>query len=253
MISAPGSATLRHTSPERGVAGRPFGAITTVMSENQRAFFRIDAVVPVVVHRLDRDGNAWDEFPGETVDLSAGGLLLSAREYVPTGHPIEIVLSSTLPPLELRSRARIVRSWRTAAGEWLSGVCFERLGSQAERDLVRFCFLKEREMAERVSNVRIDIAIPARLRRSDHSVHRTSTVNICADGARVTATWDAVRDEEITISFSEDWFGRELSLLARVGRRDERGFDLEFCEPTRADRAAINQLIMAEERRRRAA
>jgi hypothetical protein len=38
-----------------------------------------------------------------------------------------------------------------------------------------------------------------------------------------------------------------------VGRRDERGFDLEFCDPSRADRAAINQLIMAEERRRRVA
>ncbi|HEX5559959.1 MAG TPA: PilZ domain-containing protein [Gaiellales bacterium] len=223
------------------------------MSENQRAFFRIDAVVPVVVHRVDRDGIAWDEFPGETVDLSAGGLLLSAGEYVPTGQAIEVVISSTEPPLDLRSRARIVRSWRTTTGEWLSGVCFERLASQAERDLVKFCFLKEREMAERVSNVRIDIAIPARLERSDRSVHRASTLNICADGARVTAPWDADRDEEVTISFSEDWFGRALSIRARVGRRDERGFDLEFCDPTRADRAAINQLIMAEERRRRVA
>ena len=125
--------------------------------------------------------------------------------------------------------------------------------SQAERDLVKFCFLKEREMAERVSNVRIDIAIPARIERGDRSVHRASTLNICADGARVTAPWDADRDEEVTISFSEDWFGRALSIRARVGRRDERGFDLEFCDPTRADRAAINQLIMAEERRRRVA
>jgi PilZ domain-containing protein len=172
------------------------------MSENQRAFFRIDAVVPVVVHRLDRDGIAWDEFTGETVDLSAGGLLLSAGEYVPTGQAIEVVVSSTVPPLELRSRARVVRSWRTTTGEWLSGVCFERLGSQAERDLVKFCFLKEREMAERVSNVRIDIAIPARIERGDRSVHRASTLNICADGARVTAPWDADRDEEVTISFS---------------------------------------------------
>jgi PilZ domain len=223
------------------------------MSENQRAFFRIDAVVPVVVHRLDREGIAWDEFSGETVDLSAGGLLLSAGEYVPTGQAIEVVISSTVPPLELRSRARIVRSWRTTTGEWLSGVCFERLGSQAERDLVKFCFLKEREMAERVSNVRIDIAIPARIQRSDRSVHRASTLNICADGARITAPWDADRDEEVTISFSGDGFGRALSIRARVGRRDERGFDLEFCDPTRADRAAINQLIMAEERRRRVA
>ena len=108
-------------------------------------------------------------------------------------------------------------------------------------------------MAERVSNVRIEIAIPTRLERNDRSVHRASTINICADGARVTAPWDAERGEELTVCFSEDWFGRELSIVARVGRRDERGFDLEFCDPTRADKAAINQLIMAEERRRRVA
>jgi hypothetical protein len=132
-------------------------------------------------------------------------------------------------------------------------VCFERLNAHAERELLRFCFLKEREMAERVSNVRIEIAIPARLQRTDGTIHRASTVNICADGGRVTAPWDADRGEAVVVSFSEEWFGRELTLRAQVGRRDERGFDLEFTDPTRADRAAINQLIMAEERRRRAA
>ena len=57
--------------------------------------------------------------------------------------------------------------WRRSKGSWLFGVCFERLAAQAERELLRFCFLKEREMAERVSNVRIEIAIPARLQRTD--------------------------------------------------------------------------------------
>ena len=78
-------------------------------------------------------------------------------------------------------------------------------------------------------------------------------MNICADGGRVTAPWDADRGEAVDVSFSEEWFGRELTPRAQVGRRDERGFDLEFTETTRADRAAINQLIMAEERSRRAA
>jgi hypothetical protein len=223
------------------------------VSENQRAFFRIDAVVPVVVRRLDCDGQPWDEFPGETVDLSAGGTLLTAAEFVPAGHTLEIDLRNPSPPLDLTGRGRVVRSWRRSDRSWLSAVCFERLGGQAERHLLQFCFLKEREMAERVSNVRIDIAIPARLERGDHTVHRASTVNICADGARVTAPWDADRGEELYVMFSEEWFGRELRLRAHVGRRDERGFDLEFVDPTRADRAAINQLIMAEERKRRTA
>jgi hypothetical protein len=224
------------------------------VSENQRAFFRIDAAVSVVVRRLDGDGHGWDEFTGETVDLSAGGVLLSADEPVPEGHHVEVSLHCESPPLALTGKGTVVRSWRKSTGSWLSGVCFERLAAHAERDLLRFCFMKEREMAERVSNVRIDIAIPAHLARgSDGTVHRSSTVNICADGARVTAPWDADRGEEVVVSFSEEWFGRELTLRAHVGRRDERGFDLEFCDTTRADRAAINQLIMAEERRRRAA
>jgi hypothetical protein len=223
------------------------------VSENQRSFFRIDAAVAVVVRRLDSDGSEWDEFTGETVDLSAGGVLLTSNDFVPQGHCVEVVLHSDSPPLELVGRGRVVRSWRRSTGSWLSGVCFERLNAHAERELLRFCFLKEREMAERVSNVRIEIAIPARLERGDRSIHRASTVNICADGARVTAPWDADRGEQVIVSFSEEWFGRELTLRAHVGRRDERGFDLEFTDPTRADRAAINQLIMAEERRRRAA
>lgn len=223
------------------------------MTENQRSFFRIDAAVAVVVRRLDSDGSEWDEFKGETVDLSAGGVLLTSDDFVPQGHCVEVVLHSDSPPLELVGRGRVVRSWRRSTGSWLSGVCFERLNAHAERELLRFCFLKEREMAERVSNVRIEIAIPARLQRTDGTIHRASTVNICADGGRVTAPWDADRGEAVVVSFSEEWFGRELTLRAQVGRRDERGFDLEFTDPTRADRAAINQLIMAEERRRRAA
>jgi PilZ domain-containing protein len=223
------------------------------VNENQRAFFRIDAVVPVAVRRLDRDGQPWDEFPGETVDLSAGGTLITAKEFVPAGHGLEIELQSAAPPLDLVGRGRVVRSWRRSDGSWLSAVCFERLGGHAERQLLQFCFLKEREMAERVSNVRIEIAIPTRLERSDGTLHRASTVNISADAARVTAPWEADRGEEVHVLFSEEWFGRELRMLAHVGRRDERSFDLEFANPTRADRAAINQLIMAEERKRRSA
>ena len=131
------------------------------MTENQRSFFRIDAAVAVVVRRLDSDGSEWDEFTGETVDLSAGGVLLTSHDFVPQGHCVEVTLHSDSPPLELVGRGRVVRSWRRSTGSWLSGVCFERLNAHAERELLRFCFLKEREMAERVSNVRIEIAIPA--------------------------------------------------------------------------------------------
>jgi hypothetical protein len=223
------------------------------VTENQRAFFRIDAIVPVVVRRVDGDGQPWDEFPAETVDLSAGGTLITAAEFVPAGHTVDVELLSTSPPLDLTGRGRVVRSWRRSDGSWLSAVCFERLGGHSERQLLQFCFLKEREMAERVSNVRIEIAIPTRLERGDGSVHRASTVNISADAARVTAAWEADRGEEVYVMFSEEWFGRELRMRAHVGRRNERSFDLEFEAPTRADRAAINQLIMAEERKRRSA
>ena len=185
-----------------------------------------------MVRRLDGDGNDWDEFNGETVDLSAGGVLLSADELRAAGPPRRGGrCTATRPRSSSSGRGRVVRSWRKSTGSWLSGVCFERLTAHAERELLRFCFLKEREMAERVSNVRIEIAIPARLQRTDGTIHRASTVNICADGGRVTAPWDADRGEAVVVSFSEEWFGRELTLRAQVGRRDERGFDLEFTRP----------------------
>lgn len=223
------------------------------MDDNQRAFFRIDATVSVVVRRLDRDGAAWDEFTGETVDLSAGGLLLRAAEPVPAGHRIEVDLRCDAPELAVTTLAHVVRSWRAAKGVWLAAVRFERLASQHERDLVRFCFLKERETAERISNVRIDVVIPTVLECGAGTAFHGATVNVCSDGAYVAGPYEAQRNEEVTIALDERWFGREMTLRARVRRRDERGVDLEFCDLTRADRAAINQLVMTEERRRRAA
>jgi hypothetical protein len=222
------------------------------MDANQRAFFRIDATVPTVVRRLDLTGSGWDEFSGETVDVSAGGVLLTAPEFLPAGHCVELAFRCAAPPLDLTVTACVVRSWRTVGGAWLSAMRFEDLAPQAERDLVRFCFLKERETAERVSNVRIDLAISVRLVCRDRAVHQATTENVCADGARVRTTWDADLHEEVTVVFDERWFGRELAMQAHVRRRDEHGVDLEF-STTRADRAAINQLVMAEERRRRVA
>jgi PilZ domain len=223
------------------------------VSENQRAFFRIDASVTAVVRRLDADGAVWDDVEGETVDLSAGGVLLATSDYLPSGHRVEVELRSDDPPLEVTGRGGVVRTRAAAGGGWVSGVCFDRLEAQAERQLLRFCFLKEREAAERASQVRIDIAIPTHVECGNRTAHQASTVNVCSDGALITNVWAAERGEEVTLTFDERWFGRELTMRAQVRRRDSRGIDLAFCDPTRADRAAINQLVMAEERRRRTA
>jgi hypothetical protein len=91
-----------------------------------------------------------------------------------------------------------------------------------------------------------------RLECRDRAVHHASTENMCADGARVRTSWQADLNEEVTVAFDERWFGRELVMPAHVRRRGEHGVDLEF-STTRADRAAINQLVMADERRRRVA
>jgi c-di-GMP-binding flagellar brake protein YcgR len=223
------------------------------MDDNQRAFFRIDATVPAVVRRLDRDGKVWDEFKAETVDLSAGGVLLRSAEPAPAGHRLELELHCERPELELTSIAEVVRSWRAGKGVWLTAAHFERLAPKHERDLIKFCFLKEREIAERVSNVRIDVVIPTVLECAPGTAFRGSTVNVCSDGAYIAGPYEAQRDDDVTIALDERWFGREMVLRARVRRRDERGVDLEFCDLSRADRAAINQLVIAEERRRRAA
>ena len=221
------------------------------MSDNQRAFFRIDVVVPAVVRRLDSGGEAWDEFGGETIDLSAGGVLLAGSEPTPEERLVEVVLRSGEPPLDVTARGRVVRSDRAPDGAWLSAIRFERLPSTSERELVQFCFRKEAETAKRVSHVRISIAIPVVVEGADSALHHGSTINLCADGTKIAAPCPISDGERVTVRFDERWFGRDIMLPARAGPVDKRGADLVFDEMTRADRAAINRLVIAEERKQR--
>jgi hypothetical protein len=137
------------------------------------------------------------------------------------------------------------RSDRAPDGAWLSAVRFERIPSATERELVRFCFQKEAETAKRVSTVRISVAIPVVVERVEGELQRGSTINLCADGTKLAAP---VEGEDVVVRFDERWFGRDLILPATVGALDKRGADLAFGEVTRADRAAINRLVIAEER-----
>jgi c-di-GMP-binding flagellar brake protein YcgR len=221
------------------------------MSENQRAFFRIDVVVPTVVRRLDAGGQAWDEFGGETIDLSGGGVLLAGSEPAPEQHLVEVVLRSGEPPLDVTARGRVVRSDRAPDGAWLSAVRFERIPSATERELVRFCFQQEAETAKRVSTVRISIAIPVVVESPDGELHRGSTINLCADGAKIAARCPVTAGEHVTVRFDERWFGRDLILPAHAARVEKDGADLAFGEISWADRAAINRLVIAEERKQR--
>jgi PilZ domain-containing protein len=223
----------------------------TDVSENQRAFFRIDVVVPTVVRRLDAGGEAWDEFGGETIDLSAGGVLLAGSEPAPEEHLVEVVLRSGEPHLDVTARGRVVRSDRASDGAWLSAVRFERIPSATERELVRFCFQKEAETAKRVSTVRISMAIPVVVEHGTGEPHRGGTINLCADGTKLAAPIELAEGQEVVVRFDERWFGRELTLPATVGPVDKHGADLAFGEVSRADRAAINRLVIAEERRQR--
>jgi c-di-GMP-binding flagellar brake protein YcgR len=221
------------------------------MSENQRAFFRIDVAVPAVVRRLDAGGEAWDEFGGETIDLSAGGVLLAGSEPAPEEHLVEVVLRSGEPPLDVTVRGRVVRSDRAADGAWLSAVSFERIPSTTERELVRFCFQKEAETAKRVSTVRISIAIPVVVERAEGELLPGSTINLCADGTKLAPSCPVAEHEDVVVRLDERWFGRDLILPAQAARVDKTGVDLAFGEIPRADRAAINRLVIAEERKQR--
>ena len=232
------------------VDSRP-GAMTRNMSENQRAFFRIDVAVPAVVRRLDAKGEAWDEFGGETIDLSAGGVLLAGSEPAPEEHLVEVVLRSGEPALDVTARGRVVRSDRAVDGAWLSAVRFERVPSATERELVRFCFQKEAETAKRVSTVRISVAIPVVVEHSGGELHRGSTINLCADGTKLAPPCPVTEHEDVVVRFDERWFGRDLILPAEAVRVDKTGVDLAFAELPRADRAAINRLVIAEERKQR--
>ena len=145
----------------------------------------------------------------------------------------------TAPPIASLKRA------------WLSAVRFERIPSATERELVRFCFQKEAETAKRVSTVRISVAIPVVVEHGTGEPHRGGTINLCADGTKLAAPSELAEGQEVVVRFDERWFGRELALPATVGSVDKRGADLAFGEVSRADRAAINRIVIAEERRQR--
>jgi hypothetical protein len=221
------------------------------VSGQQRAFFRIDVAIPVTIHRLDQGGQRWDDFDAETVDLSAGGAMLIGPEPVPVTDRIEIELSSDDPKIDLVCTARVVRSQRTGEASWITACSFERVGSATERELVQFCFAEERAIAQRVSNIRVSLEIPVMIEDGGGKIHRGNTVDMCADGSRVATSSTLKRDEPVTLIFSELWFSRQLCLPARTGTYDGRGIDFAFGELSRADRAAINRAVMAEERRRR--
>jgi len=231
-------------SPSRAITG-------SSVSGQQRAFFRIDVAIPVTVHRLDQGGQRWDSFDAETVDLSAGGAMLIGSEPVPVTDRIEIELSSDDPKIDLVCSARVVRSQRTGQGSWITACSFERVGTATERELVQFCFAEERAIAQRVSNIRVSLEIPVMIEDSGGKIHKGNTVDMCADGSRVATSATLKRDEQVTLIFSELWFSRQLCLPARTGSYDGRGIDFGFGELSRADRAAINRAVMAEERRRR--
>jgi PilZ domain-containing protein len=250
-MSARATACGSRPIPRESDADLTFWGDDTDVSENQRAFFRIDVAVPTVVRRLDAGGEAWDEFGGETIDLSAGGVLLAGSEPAPEEHLVEVVLRSGEPHLDVTARGRVVRSDRASDGAWLSAVRFERIPSATERELVRFCFQKEAETAKRVSTVRISVAIPVIVESGTREPHHGGTVNLCSDGTKPAAPVELAEGQEVVVRFDERWFGRELVLPARVGPVDKHGADLAFGEVSRADRAAINRLVIAEERKQR--
>jgi hypothetical protein len=221
------------------------------VSGQQRAFFRIDVAIPVTIHRLDEEGQRWDSFDAETVDLSAGGAMLIGTEPVPVTHRIEIELSSDDPKIDLVCSAKVVRSQRSGEGSWITACSFERIGTATERELVQFCFAEERAIAQRVSNIRVSLEIPVMIEDAAGKIHKGNTVDMCADGSRVAISGSLRQNEPVTLIFSELWFSRQLCLPARTGTYDGRGIDFAFGELSRADRAAINRAVMAEERRRR--
>jgi c-di-GMP-binding flagellar brake protein YcgR len=162
-----------------------------------------------------------------------------------------VVLRSGEPPLDVTARGRVVRSDRAADGAWLSAVRFERVPPATEREPVRFCFQKEAETAKRVSTMRITVAIPVVVEHAGGEPHRGGTINLCADGMKLAPPCPVAENEEVVVRLDERRFGRDLILHAQAVRADTTGVELAFGEVPRADRAAINPLVIAEERKQR--
>lgn len=129
-------------------SGRP---ITCFMRpEQRRHHVRVTGEWPVVCHRLTGDGLLGEPFPADTVDISAGGMLIVTDE--PLYRPAKIAALLDMVEPKLVVRGSVVRAGGRG-GRHTCAMRFDPLPASTTFALSRFVLLQTRERGQASSPV----------------------------------------------------------------------------------------------------
>jgi hypothetical protein len=118
--------------------------------EQRRYHVRVIGEWPVVCHRLTSDGLLGDPFGAETVDLSAGGMLIVTDELLYRPAKMAALLDMVEPRLVVRGS--VVRAGGRD-GRHLCAMRFDALPASTTFALSRFVLLQVRERGQASSPV----------------------------------------------------------------------------------------------------
>jgi PilZ domain len=197
----------------------------------RRAFLRVETEIDVTASLLAEDGTRGDVFPGQTADLSAGGLRLRTGTALRTGDSLWLEFTVQEPRILVFSRATVVRVEPAAYG-----VRFDELDEYVQQRLVRWVYGQDRRLADRQAQARIPVRVRAVIRPGGETGREFAapTVDISADGIWIASDRALLMGGEVEVALELEQDGEPFTAPATVEGVEENvqghrfGYWLQF-------------------------
>jgi c-di-GMP-binding flagellar brake protein YcgR len=197
----------------------------------RRAFLRVETEVDVTASLLAEDGTRGEAFPGQTVDLSAGGMLLRTQTALRSGDVLWLELTVEQPRILVFTRATVVRIEPTGYA-----VRFDELDEYVEQRMVRWVYGQDRRLADRQAQARIPVRVRAVITPQGFGQREFAapTVDISADGIWIATDRVLQVGEDVDVAVELEPDGEPFEAPAtvegiEVGVRGHRfGYWLQF-------------------------
>lgn len=224
--------------------------------DERRNFLRIPIRLPAQVWRLGA-GAPDEPLPAQTLDISGGGLQVTAEGPLGLHDRVRIGLHLTDPDFELASEARVVRISTCRDGRPSYALAFERLERRAEQRIVQLVFAEERRAAAQYSNVRLGLWLPVLFRRDPASEPvKARTFDLSADDLRMITRERLEPGTRLQLRIEDNADHFELETAATVVSVEDDGegdgrllITAQFDPLDRVTRARILRFAIEEERR----
>jgi len=122
-------------------------AKNSINSESLREYFRVDTRVAINAHfepeSPDGKIQSW-ELEGQTLDLSASGLLAILPEEPPTKHQIAIKIHLKSIEKNVQCLGHVVRSKRLRKGRYQVAFHFDSISQKHRDTIISFCLQEQR-------------------------------------------------------------------------------------------------------------